>query len=120
MDLLASFYNGISGVNAMSQKLNVTANNVANVNTNSFKTSQTQFSDIFETTLGSISVGHGVQLGNIGTSFSDGMLGTTGKATDMALSGPGFFITPLIIIFFQLTLSSNVKTFIWISSFCST
>jgi len=92
MDLLASFYNGISGVNAMSQKLNVTANNVANVNTNSFKTSQTQFSDIFETTLGSVSVGHGVQLGNIGTSFSDGMLETTGKATDMALSGPGFFM----------------------------
>ncbi len=92
MDLLASFYNGISGVNAMSQKLNVTANNVANVNTNSFKTGQTQFADIFETTIGSISVGHGVQLGNIGTSFSDGMLGTTGKATDMAISGPGFFM----------------------------
>jgi len=92
MDLLASFYNGISGVNAMGQKLNVTANNVANVNTNSFKAGQTQFADIFETTLGSLSFGHGVQLGHIGTSFTDGSLETTGKATDMAISGPGFFM----------------------------
>ncbi|MCX5875654.1 MAG: flagellar hook-basal body complex protein [Deltaproteobacteria bacterium] len=91
MDLLASFYNGISGVNAMGQKLNVTANNVANVNTNSFKAGQTQFTDIFETTLGSVSYGHGVQLGHIGTSFGDGSLETTGKATDMAINGPGFF-----------------------------
>lgn len=92
MDLLASFYNGLSGVNAMGQKLNVTANNVANVNTNSFKAGQTQFADIFETTMGSLSYGHGVQLGNIGTSFGDGMLETTAKATDMAISGPGFFM----------------------------
>ena len=92
MDLLASFYNGISGVNAMGQKLNVTANNVANVNTNAFKTQQTQFADVFETTLGSLSLGHGVQLGNIGTSFGDGMLETTAKATDMAINGPGFFM----------------------------
>lgn len=92
MDLLASFYNGISGVNAMGQKLNVTANNVANVNTNSFKSGQTQFADIFETTIGSLSFGHGVQLGQIGTSFVDGSLETTGKATDMAISGPGFFM----------------------------
>lgn len=92
MDLLASFYNGISGVNAMGQKLNVTANNVANVNTNAFKTQQTQFSDIFESTLGSLSFGHGVQLGQIGTSFNNGMIETTAKATDMAVSGPGFFM----------------------------
>lgn len=92
MDLLASFYNGLSGVNAMGQKLNVTANNVANVNTNAFKAGQTQFADIYESTLGSLSYGHGVQLGNIGTSFGDGMLETTAKATDMAISGPGFFM----------------------------
>ena len=92
MDLLASFYNGLSGVNAMGQKLNVTANNVANVNTTSFKAGQTQFADIFESTLGSLSYGHGVQLGHIGTSFTDGSLETTGKATDMAISGPGFFM----------------------------
>jgi flagellar hook protein FlgE len=92
MDLLASFYNGLSGVNAMGQKLNVTANNVANVNTNAFKAGQTQFADIFESTIGSLSFGHGVQLGQIGTSFTDGMLETTAKATDMAISGPGLFM----------------------------
>ncbi|HIJ91467.1 MAG: flagellar hook-basal body complex protein [Desulfobulbaceae bacterium] len=92
MELLASFYNGVSGVNAMGQKLNVTANNVANVNTNSFKAQQTHFADVFETTMGSLSLGHGVQLGQINTSYTDGMLESTGKATDMAISGPGFFM----------------------------
>jgi len=92
MDLLASFYNGLSGVNAMGQKLNVTSNNIANVNTNAFKAGHTQFADIFETTLNSLSFGHGVQLSQIGTSFADGSIETTGKATDMAITGPGFFM----------------------------
>lgn len=92
MDLLASFYNGISGVNAMGQKLNVTANNVANVNTNGFKAGHTQFTDVYESTMGSLSFGHGVRLGQLGTSFSSGMAEATAKATDMAISGPGFFM----------------------------
>jgi len=92
MDLLASFYNGLSGVNAMGQKLNVTSNNIANVNTNAFKAGHTQFADVFETTLNSLSFGHGVQLSQIATSFADGMVETTGKATDMAVNGPGFFM----------------------------
>jgi len=92
MDLLASFYNGLSGVNAMGQKLNVTSNNIANVNTSGFKAGHTQFADIFETTLNSLSFGHGVQLNQIGTSFADGSIETTGNATDMAISGPGFFM----------------------------
>jgi len=92
MNFLGSFYNGISGVNAMGQRLNVTANNVSNVNTNGFKASQALFSDLLETNIGSFARGHGVQLGSIATGFSAGSLESTNKSTDMAISGTGFFM----------------------------
>lgn len=92
MDFLTSLYNGISGVNAMSHRLNVTANNVANVNTSAFKSGMASFADRLDTTLGSVSVGRGVQLGSINTSFATGTLDKTGRSTDMAISGAGFFM----------------------------
>lgn len=92
MDFLTSLYNGISGVNAMSHQLNVTANNVANVNTSAFKTGQATFADRLETALGAASVGHGVLLNTISTSFTPGSLESTSRSTDMAISGAGFFV----------------------------
>lgn len=92
MDFLTTFYNGISGVTAMSHRLNVTANNVANINTSAFKGSHATFADRLDTAMGSVSVGHGVQLGSINTSFTPGSLEATSRSTDMAISGPGFFV----------------------------
>ncbi len=92
MNLLGSLYNGVSGVNAMGQGLNVTANNVANVNTNAFKGSQTLFSDVYESALGDLTLGHGVRMGNVPTSYALGSLETTSRGTDMAVNGAGFFL----------------------------
>lgn len=92
MDFLTSLYNGISGVNAMSHQLNVTANNVANINTSAFKTGQATFADRLDTALGAASVGHGVILNTISTSFQPGALENTSRSTDMAISGSGFFV----------------------------
>ena len=92
MELLASLYNGLSGMNATGERINVTAHNVANVNTNAFKAQEARFADVYETTLSSLSFGHGATANQIGTSFSPGALETTSKATDMAISGPGFFM----------------------------
>ena len=92
MNYLTSLYNGLSGINSMSQKLNVTANNVANANTTAFKTGLTTFADVLETSMGSGSIGHGVQLGAISTSFASGSLENTNRSTDMAISGSGFFM----------------------------
>lgn len=92
MELLASLYNGVSGMNATGERLNVTAHNVANVNTNAFKAQQARFADVYETTLSSLSFGHGATANQIGTSFSPGALETTAKATDMAINGTGFFM----------------------------
>ncbi len=92
MESLTSFYNGVSGINSMSRKLEVTANNVANANTTGFKTGVATFADVLGTTMGQGSIGHGVQLGSIGTSFIDGSLENTSRSTDMAISGSGFFM----------------------------
>ncbi|OGR06585.1 MAG: hypothetical protein A2520_10960 [Deltaproteobacteria bacterium RIFOXYD12_FULL_53_23] len=92
MSLQASLYNGLSGVNGMGKKLNVTANNVANVNTNAFKAGQAHFTDIFETTMGTLSVGHGGWQRTVSTSFNDGILEATSKGTDIAISGMGLFM----------------------------
>ena len=92
MDFYTSFFNGVSGMNSMSQKLNVTANNIANANSTGFKTASATFADVLETSMGSsVSVGHGVQLGDVSTSFASGSLETTSRSTDMAISGSGFF-----------------------------
>lgn len=91
MDSFTSLYNGVTGLNSMSQKLSVTANNVANANTTGFKSGSAKFADILESNQSSVSIGLGVQLGAIGTSFADGAITNTGRSTDMAVNGQGFF-----------------------------
>ena len=49
--MMNSFYNGVSGVKSNSFSIDVTANNIANVNTTGFKYSDAQFKDIFYTTI---------------------------------------------------------------------
>ena len=48
MNYLTSLYNGLSGISSMSQKLNITANNVANANSTGFKTGMATFADVLE------------------------------------------------------------------------
>ena len=42
-----SFNNALSGINAAQKDLNVTANNIANVNTTGFKESRAEFADVY-------------------------------------------------------------------------
>lgn len=86
--------------------LDVTGNNIANVNTAGFKSSTVQFQD----TLSQVAragtaaqagaggtnpaqVGLGVQVAGISTNFSQGSAQATGRSSDMMISGDGFFIT---------------------------
>jgi flagellar hook protein FlgE len=86
--------------------LDVTANNIANVNTIAFKSSATQFQDTLsqlvkgssspQATVGGTNpaqVGLGVQVAGISTNFSQGSTESTGRSTDMMISGDGFFVT---------------------------
>ena len=53
---------GVSGINAATNDLNTTANNIANVNTTGFKHSRAEFGDLVGGSCGGSGVGLGVQM----------------------------------------------------------
>ena len=88
------FNTSLSGINAANADLNVTANNIANVNTTGFKESRAEFADIFSYTSWGLSrnaIGAGVRLTNVAQQFSQGNIEPTGRSLDMAIDGEGFF-----------------------------
>jgi flagellar hook protein FlgE len=104
--MLRSLFSGISGLRSHQTMLDVAGNNIANVNTTAFKASATQFQDtLSQITQGAgtpqqnvggtnpAQVGLGVQVAGVSTNFSQGSVQTTGRATDMMISGDGFFMT---------------------------
>ena len=89
-----SFNTSLSGINAANANLNVTANNIANVNTTGFKESRAEFADLFSYTSYGLSrnaIGSGVKLSNVAQQFSQGNIDPTGRSLDMAIDGEGFF-----------------------------
>lgn len=85
----------LSGLNAASADLGVTANNVANVNTNGFKLSRAQFAEVFAVGTQSVSssaTGSGVRLSSIAQQFTQGNIDFTDNALDLAIGGEGFFV----------------------------
>ena len=82
-----SFSQGLSGLNASSQALDVVGNNIANSQTVGFKSGSVAFADVFA---GS-QVGMGVQVSGVNQNFSDGVLGAGSSALDMGIQGNGFF-----------------------------
>lgn len=94
-----------TGINAQQTKIQVIANNLANVNTTGFKRDRANFetllyqvqrtageqtSDATELTSG-LSVGTGVRVVNTQKVFSQGSLINTDNALDVAVDGDGFF-----------------------------
>ena len=89
-----SFNTSLSGINAANSDLNVTANNIANVNTTGFKESRAEFADLFSYTTYGLSrnaVGAGVKVSNVAQQFSQGNIDPTGRSLDFAIDGEGFF-----------------------------
>ncbi len=97
-------YTAISGIKNFQSKMNVISDNVANMNTVGFKSSQVNFENLFSRTLSSgfaplsdiggtnpMQVGLGVTIGEISRDFTNGTVQTTGKSTDLSISGNGFF-----------------------------
>jgi flagellar hook protein FlgE len=106
--MLRSLYAGISGLRSHQTMLDVTGNNIANVNTTAFKSSSTQFQDtLSQLTTGAAGpqdgvggtnpaqVGLGVLVAGISTNFAQGSTQATGRATNLMISGDGFFVTRL-------------------------
>jgi flagellar hook protein FlgE len=85
----------LSGLNATSNAINVTANNLANLNTTGFKESQVSFQDLFAQSLGVVNQtqpGFGVATAGVVEQFNQGSLQSTGGAFDAAIQGDGFFV----------------------------
>jgi flagellar hook protein FlgE len=85
----------LSGLNAASADLGVTANNVANVNTTGFKMSRAQFAEVFAVGTQSVSssaTGSGVKLSAVSQQFTQGNIDFTDNALDLAIAGEGFFV----------------------------
>ena len=104
--MLRSLYSGISGLRSHQTMLDVTGNNIANVNTVGYKATAVQFQDtLSQLTQGATApganngggnpaqVGLGVLVSGITTNFSQGSAQSTGRATDLMISGDGYFIT---------------------------
>lgn len=97
---------GGTGMISYGAGLNVTGNNLANINTTGFKTSRANFSSLMSAILTApgngpqgasttpslgVSFGDGVQVGSTQLNFREGPLVATGRPTDVAIGGEGFF-----------------------------
>lgn len=91
-----------TGMTAQQLAMDTISNNLANVNTTGFKTSQATFADIFsrqvgasegvnETGAGPSAVGLGVRTAEIEQQFTQGQIESTGNPMDLAIQGNGFF-----------------------------
>lgn len=103
--MMRSLYSAISGLKNHQVKMDVIGNNIANVNTTGFKRSRVTFATMLSQTMKGASspslnqggtnpmqVGLGAMLGSIDQIMTQGSSQSTGKATDLMLQGPGFFV----------------------------
>jgi flagellar hook protein FlgE len=106
--MIRALFSGVSGMRNHQVRMDVIGNNIANVNTTGFKYSRVNFEDqVSQTTLAATApggagngrggvnpkqVGLGMLQGSIDVVQTQGNLQTTGKVTDIALQGNGFFI----------------------------
>src|SRR4051812_21260448 len=105
MALTSTLFTGLSGLDVNQTRLNVVGNNIANVNTVGFKASRALFKPQFYVTDSSGSPptadfggtnpsqrGLGASVAAIEKNFEPGPIEATGKSTDLALDGEGFFV----------------------------
>ena len=103
--MLRSMLTAIGALTLEQSAMDVISNNIANVNTQGFKASRSNFQDQFSqilsfgaaptTTRGGMDpsmIGLGVRLGSISREFSQGSLESTGRNLDLSVQGDGFFI----------------------------
>ena len=105
MALSNTLFAGLSGLDVNQVKLNVVGNNIANVNTVAFKSSRAIFKPQFYVTDSGGSQpdaesggtnpsqrGLGAVVDGVERNFAPGSTESTGRATDLAIDGDGFFV----------------------------
>ena len=100
-----TLYTAATGMSALETKLDVIANNLANVETVGFKRGRANFEDLFyrhemmpgaqdtagQYTATGISVGMGARVSSTQSNFVQGSTQPTGQELDVTVEGPGFF-----------------------------
>ncbi len=102
--MIRSLYDGISGLRSHQVAMDVTGNNIANVNTVGFKAGRVTFKESMVQLLkgpsrppgeaggtNPMQVGLGSSVGSIDTMLTQGNLQSTGQITDLALEGQAYF-----------------------------
>lgn len=104
MSLMRSLTSGVSGMRGFQTKMDVIGNNIANVNTAGFKSSNVNFAELVSQSLtkpdarfGSApslynQVGLGSRVSSISRDWSQGPISNTNVKTDLAIQGNGFFM----------------------------
>jgi len=102
----SALYIGASGMKGLSQGMQVTTNNIANVSTIGFKQQNILYADLIYASQGNLGSGWesqedskvalgqkgmGLQVGSIRTLFNQGAFESSNTGTDLAINGKGFF-----------------------------
>ena len=103
--MIRSLNTGVGGIRNFQTSLDVIANNLANLNTVGFKGGRVDFAEALTQTIrpstpdegntsgsSSVAVSNGVATNSVTTIFGQGAINQTGKITDLALAGDGYFI----------------------------
>ena len=103
--MIRSLNTGVGGIRNFQTSLDVIANNLANLNTVGFKGGRVDFAEALTQTVrpstpdegntsgsSSVAVSNGVATNAVTTIFGQGAINQTGKITDLALAGDGYFI----------------------------
>ncbi len=102
---IAALNSAATGLKALSTRIDVVANNLANAETTAFKRSRANFEDLFYITLrqpgtlnaaqqvtpAGLQIGLGVKISNTQLDLEQGSIDTSGRALDVAIEGAGFF-----------------------------
>lgn len=105
--MLRSMYSGVTGLKSQQTKMDVIANNIANVSTTGFKSGRVRFGDMISQVTASAQsstsnrggvnaqeIGLGVQLAGIDTIMTSGSLQSTGRGLDFGIQNgdSSFFV----------------------------
>lgn len=102
--MMKSLYSGVAGMKTHNQRMDVIGNNISNVNTTGYKTSEVTFKDVYYQTKANASsgdatsggknptqIGYGSQLGTVSQVITQSGFTYTDSVFNCALQGDGFF-----------------------------
>jgi len=103
--MIGALWTAATGMNSQQKSIDVTSNNLANVNTGGFKKSRVNFADLMYKTIKQpgtpnaqgaqvpvgIEIGHGSKVASTQKVFTQGNLKNTDNPLDLLIEGDGFF-----------------------------